>query len=280
MSLFWFQLINELKKMFARKRTYIGFGIFILVDILVLFFANLPKPRNYFRHMIEQNGYAFDQYFSGLTLAFLMIIWPFILETLFIALVAGDVVAKEVEDGTLRMTLCRPISRLRIIALKYISCVIYTFAFVLFIGTIALIAGGLYKGWGGLFVFEPMANVFALYEKGPGLIRYFCALPLLAISFTSIASLGLMFSCFNVKPATATILTLTVILLDFIFRNIPVFESLRPWFITTHMAAWLQVFLPHVPWPRLIEHYTYLLAFDATFVVIGLAAFQNRDFKA
>ena len=38
--------------------------------------------------------------------------------TLFVALVAGDIVAKEVEDGTLRVLPCQPISRLRVLTVK------------------------------------------------------------------------------------------------------------------------------------------------------------------
>ena len=231
--------------------------------------------------MIEQNGFAFDKYFSGLTLGYFMVFFTFIPQLLFIALVSGDIMAKEVEEGTLRMILCRSVGRGRIILLKYISCVIYTFAFIFFIGITALVAGVLYRGTGGLFVFAQFERIFAMYDTGPGLARYFCALPMLALSLTTVASLGFMFSCFNMKPASATVITLAIILVDFIFRNNPAFESLQPYFITTHIqrvAAGICMAHLHV-W-SVMEDYTYLLALDATFLVIALAAFQRRDFKA
>lgn len=226
--LFLFQLQSELIKLFARKRTYIGFGAFLLVEGLVLFMVNLPGPRNHFRRMIEQNGYGFDQYFSGLTIALLMVMWTtFLIGALYLALVAGDVVSKEVEEGTLRMMLCRPISRGRIIALKYVSCVIYTFVLIFFIGGTALLVGISYKGFGGLFAFDPLEKIFALYEPVPGLERFLCALPLLALSLTSVTSLGFMLSCFDMKPAAATIVTLSIIFLDSIFRNVPYLRELE-----------------------------------------------------
>jgi ABC-2 type transport system permease protein len=151
---------------------------------------------------------------------------------------------------------------------------------IFFIGITALAAGVAYRGMGGLFVFAPLENVFALHEQGAGMVRYLCAIPLLALSMTSIASLAFMFSCFNMKPAAATVITLSILFLDNIFRNIPYFESLKQWFITTHMSAWLQVFVAYVPAWRMVEDYSYLLALDATFLVIALAAFQQRDFKA
>jgi ABC-2 type transport system permease protein len=281
MSLLLFQFKNELLKLFARKRTYIGFGVFLAVELLILFMLNRPKPQASFRSMIEQSGYGFEEYFSGLTLGFMILMYTILLlGALYLALVAGDVVAKEVEDGTMRMMLCRPISRTRILLLKYFACVVYTFALIFFIGLSALLTGILYKGLGGLFAFSPMDRLFALHELRPGLERYFGALPLLALSLTSVTSLGFLFSCLNMKPAAATIVTLSIIFLDSIFRNIPYFESLQPYFITTHMGAWLHVMENYIPWQRMAEDYAYLLAVDATLVIVALAAFHRRDFKA
>lgn len=281
MSLFAFQLRNELLKLFARKRTYIGFGAFALVEAFVLFMLNLPAPKQHFRRVIEQNGYGFQEYFSGPTLGLMMLMWTtFLLGALYLALVAGDVLAKETEEGTLRMTLCRPVSRGRIIGLKYLACVVYTFALVAFIAGSALLAGIAYKGLGGgLFVFAPLEKIIALHALWPGLARYAAAVPLLALGLMSVTSLGFMFSCFPMKPAAATILTLSLFFLDSIFRGIPYFESLQPWFITTHMSTWLHVFEARIPWWRMAEDYAYLLGIDATALLIGFAAFHERDLK-
>ncbi|MEI8340330.1 MAG: hypothetical protein WCH43_02200, partial [Verrucomicrobiota bacterium] len=89
-----------------------------------------------------------------------------------------------------------------------------------------------------------------------------------------------LFSCCNMKPAAATILTLSIFFFDSIFRNIPYFESLQSWFMTTHMTAWLHVFEYHIPWWRMVEDYTLLLALDLTLALLGLAILQQRDFKA
>lgn len=281
MSLFFLQMRNELHKLFARKRTYLWFAAFVAVEILLLLLLNLPKPKAGFRKLIEQNGYGFDQYFSGATLGLLMLMWTtFLLGALYLALVAGDVVAKEVEDGTLRMILCRPISRLRVGFLKYAACVLYTFALTFFIGITALVAGLLYCGWGGLFAIAPLEQLLAMHEAWPGLWRYLGALPLLGFGLVSITSLGFLFSCCEMKPAAATILTLSIFFFDSIFRSIPYFESLRGWFMTTHMTLWLRVFEYHIPWWRIAEDVTWLGALNVTFALVGLAILQQRDFKA
>ena len=280
-SLFFLQFWHELTKMFARKRTYIGFGAFLALEGLVLIGLNRPGPKKAFQHMIESNGFGFDRYFSGITLGFMMLYWTaLLLGGLFLALVAGDVVSKEVEEGTMRMMLCRPVSRVRIGLLKYLSCVTYTFAMVLFIGLSALVAGLAYRGWGGLFAFAPLERVMALYEPAEGLGRYFLGLVLLACSLTTISSLGFVLSCMKMKPVSATIVTVTVLFADNIFRNIPLFEDLKPYFITAHLATWINAFRNHIPWRDVTEDLAYLGALDATFLIVGIVVFAQRDFKA
>jgi ABC-2 type transport system permease protein len=281
MSLFFLQLRGELWKLFARKRTYIGFGAFFGLEVVVLILFQLPKVQRSWRHIIEQAGYEFEGYFSGLTLAFQVLYWTvFLLGGLYIALIGGDIVAKEVEDGTMRMTLCRPVSRLRLLTVKYVASLIYTGALTFFIGISALTVGLLREGVGGFFAFQPLQKLFVLYDFTPGLQRYLFSLPLLALTLVSVTSLAFMLSCFNMKPAAATICTLTYITTDNIFRNIPYFESLKPWFITSHIETWYNVYRSPVPWVQLIEDLTYLAAVDITFVIIGVVAFSVRDFKS
>ncbi len=277
--LFLTQLRFELQKMFARKRTYIGFGAFLLIEILTLFLLNLPKPQASFRHIIEQNGYGFEDYYSGTTLAMFIVYTTTILGYLYLALVAGDVMAKEVEEGTMRMLLCRPISRVRVTLLKYISAVIYTFVLVEFIGLTALAAGLAYRGYGGLFVFIPSDGLFALIPAAKGLRLFLTAIPMLGLAMTSVSSLGFLFSCCNMKPAAASIVTLSVIFLDFIFRGIPYFESIKVFFITTHLSTWLHVFENYPPYYRMLEDYSYLIGLDVTCLIVGTTIFIQRDLK-
>lgn len=274
------QLRGELRKLFGRKRTYIGFGAFLAVEILIVTLLTLPKPKAAIRRLIEGGGYLADEYFGGLTLAVMILTWTTVLiGALYLALVSGDIVSKDVEDGAMRMILCRPISRARIIVLKYAACVIYTVALTLFIGVTALLTGFLWGGVGGLFVYDPMQGVFALYPAAEGLGRFALALGALAGVQLSVSSLGFVLSCCNIKPAAATVVTLSYFFLDSIFQRLPYFESLQPWFITTHMSAWIHLFDGRIPWTRIGQDFTYLLALDVTFFLVGLAIFERRDFK-
>jgi ABC-2 type transport system permease protein len=102
----------------------------------------------------------------------------------------------------------------------------------------------------------------------------------LALSLLSVTSLGFMLSCCNLKPAAATIATLSYFMADMIFRNFPYFQEIKHWFITTHTESWYNALRSPLPWQTLAEDYSYLLAIDATFVVIAAAIFSSRDFKS
>lgn len=281
MSLFLLQLRGELTKLFARKRTYIGFGVFVAIELALIALLSMDSVQKSLQKVITRSGYAAEEYLSGLTLALLVLVWSvFLLASLYLALISGDLVAKEAEDGTLRMILCRPISRARLLLIKAIACMAYTVVLVVFIAGTALIAGLLYGGTGGLFVFVPTERLFALYDFSTGLTRYAWAIPCLALSLSTISSLGFFFSCMNVKPAAATILTLSVFLVDMILKNIPFFEDIRGWFLTSKMNAWLSVFEYHIPWESMIASYTWLMAVNASLLLLAWVIFERRDFKS
>ena len=281
MSLFLLQLRGELWKLFARKRTYLGFGVFLGVETLVLALCQMPLGQRGIRKAMERLGGAFEQYFSGLTLAMIMVpITVILLGALFLCLVGGDIVAKEVEDGTLRMTLCRPISRLRVLAVKYATCVIYTFTLVLFIGLSALGAAMLVRGTGGLFLAAPEENLLAVFEFEEGLRRYLTALPCLSVSLLTITTFAFHLSCWDIKPAAATIAAICLFFVDWILHFLPYFETYRPWMMTTHMATWINCFREPVPWEKMVGDYAWLMGIDATFLIIGAVVFCSRDFKS
>jgi len=280
LSLLLYQLRGELWKLFARRRTYIGFGAFLSIETIFMFVQEMPRAKRAIRGVIEHGGFAFEQYFSGLTVAFMVVHWTaLLLGALYLALIGGDVVAKEVEEGTMRLILSRPASRARVVWVRYLAAAFYTFTLMAFIALSAMLMGFAKEGFGGMFIFVP-PSLYAIFDFTPGLIRFLIAVPLLGLSFLTITSLGFLFSCCNMKPAAATILCLSFFFIDMILQMIPYFHDYENWFFTTHMRTWLQTFQTPVPIAHMIEDYAWLIGADATFFTIGLVIFQSRDFKA
>lgn len=281
MRLFFRQFSAELLKLFARKRTWIGFGAFLGLELLVFGISQTKGVQRAARNFIEGNGGLFDEYFGGLTLAFdIMAITAITLGVLFLALVAGDIVGKEVEDGTMRMTLSRPVSRSRVLCIKFLAAQIYSFVLVAYLGCTALLTGLAWRGMGSLCAVVPEERLLAFFAPGEGLARYFGALPFFALSLCAIVSLAFLFSCCNIKPAAATVITLTIFFVDRILYLWPQFASYKPWFMTSHMVTWVNIFRSPVPWENMQEDYLWLFRLNATFFVIGWTIFLRRDLKS
>ncbi len=276
------QLRGELRKLFARPRTWMGYGAFLAMEGMILFVYKLESSQRHMRGLVERNGLEFSTYYSSLTITFtIMLLSMFLLGSIYFALVAGDIVAKENEDGNLRMVFARPISRLRLLLVKYTAVCLYTFTFVFFVGITGYLMAVAAVGWeGGLFVMEPKMKVFAAYPdwwEGAG--RLALAATGIGISMITISSIAFMHSCFRIKPAAATIITLTILFIDFILQGFPFFKPYESWFVTWRMSAWLYMMEQYISWPKVIESYAFLIGFNVSLFIVGWLAFQTRDFK-
>jgi ABC-2 type transport system permease protein len=278
--MFYLQLRNELWKLFGKKRTYIGFGAFLLAQTVMLLLFRFGDIRAGLSRMLSGNGYDASDYISALTVSVVMLIPQIsLLMPLYATLVGGDMVAKEYEDGTLRMILSRPISRFRLLLVKWSAGIIFAMLLVLVLGVTALGAASILFPWKGMFVFVP-GEAFSVLPAGEGLLRFAFAHVFLAINASAIMSVAFMFSCFNMKPAAATICALSFLLLSLVFENIPFFSSYENWFITHHFKCWLMVFQNPIPWSQIVQSEIILTAVSVTAFIIGCTAFQVRDIKS
>jgi ABC-2 type transport system permease protein len=117
----------ELTKLIKRRRTWLGFAFFAVLELVMPAMFYLPKVSATFRELIEKpwsflrrvflrpHTRAPDHAHDG-----------FFVATLFLALIAGDIVAKETEEGTIRMVLSRRVGRFTVIAAKYVSAAAFT----------------------------------------------------------------------------------------------------------------------------------------------------------
>jgi ABC-2 type transport system permease protein len=273
-------LRNELWKLFGKKRTYIGFGAFLLAQNGMLLAFRFTRWQSEVERMLAGNGYLAKEYISALTVAVVMLAPQIILlMPLYAALVGGDLVAKEAEDGTLRMILSRPISRLRLLFAKWMAGVVFSVVLVGVLGATALLFARFWFPWRGMFVFMPNM-VFNVLSSGEGLKLYLWSHLFMALNASVILGLAFMFSCFNMKPAAATILSLSFLFLNLVMENIPFFERYHEWFLPYHFRIWLYIYSQPLPWDRVVESLSVLIAFSITTFLIGAAGFQARDIKS
>jgi ABC-2 type transport system permease protein len=281
--IFLLQLRNELWKLFAKKRTYIGFGMFLLAQNAMLLGFHYGKGwRSFYERTLAGNGYLVQDYISALTVALIMLIPQILLlMPLYTGLVGGDLMAKEAEDGTLRMILCRPVSRWRVLAVKWLAGVVFAISQVIALGVMALLFAWFWFPWRGMFVLipdpEPVFNVLSAAE---GLKCYATSHLFLSLNAITMMTTAFMFGCFNMKPAAATILAISFMLLNLVLESIPALADWRPYLLLHHFRAWRTMFEMPIDWPRILTALTVLAAYNVTCLGIGGAAFHCRDIKS
>ncbi len=119
----------ELAKLLAQKRTYLGLGVAMLVPIVfvVVLLTQSGGPNDILLgRNIRDTGLA-----TPFVVLFFMSIWGLPLIT---ALVAGDIVASESHNGTLKTILTRSLDRGEVFAGKVLATATYTVAAILTLG--------------------------------------------------------------------------------------------------------------------------------------------------
>src|SRR5436190_7290309 len=171
--MFYRHLRNELWKLFGKKRTYIGFGAFLLAQNAMLLAFRFTHWQRNMEQVLAGNGYLAEEFVSALTVALCMLMpQMLLLMPLYAALVGGDLVAKEAEDGTLRMILSRPISRFRLLLVKWLAGVIFCAVLVLVLGAAALFFARLWFPWRNMFISFPPLSIFSVLSATEGLRLY------------------------------------------------------------------------------------------------------------
>jgi ABC-2 type transport system permease protein len=279
-EMLYLQLRGELWKLFGKKRTYIGFTIILLTQLIVTLVFKYTRGAAHMRRTLEANGYLAEHFLSGLTVATVMLVpIAYVLLPLYVALIGGDLVAKEAEDGTLRMILSRPISRIRLLLVKWLAGAVFAVLLVAALAALGVFVGHVFFRFGALFVFIP-GELFSVFSTAEGWQHYGVSNVLLMVKAISIMSAAFMFSCFNVKPAAATILALSFFFVNAVLQEIPYFREYQQFFFTHHLNMWQLMFGQPIPWWKVGQSLSVLAGFNVSFLVIGCAAFHARDIKS
>jgi ABC-type transport system involved in multi-copper enzyme maturation permease subunit len=278
-SAFSRQLRWELRRLWRRPRTYLGFVAGLLFQVLLFVLLQLPAVRRPFLqgaadiHQYLAAGEPLSSLSNAVRVAGQTMLF---IGTVALALVASEAVAKEVEDGTLRMVFCRPVSRTSVFLQKLVLCIVYTVCLTLFLGATAVMLAVAFEGPGKLVVVSVRESILGVHEFWPGLARYAIAIVLLAASILTVTLVAFTVSCFPVKAATAAAVALIVLLGDWMIHAHPMMAPVSPYTLTTRIASWRQVFNDTIPWLRLERNYSELALLDALLIVTAWWAFQRR----
>lgn len=270
---------NEFIKILAKPRSYIGLAALTLLIVIILF-AMKADGKMYisfvtasFEQTLSFNGNVLN----GNLIAFIILQMLIVHIPLLVALVTGDLLSGEAAMGTLRMLLTKPISRNQLVFSKLIAAAVYTLILVLWMGFLALFVGRWIFGTGDLIVLNSDGLVILNYTDV--LWRYGLAFLVAYLALMTVSTLSLAFSAFADNSIGPIVSTMAVIILFTIIGtlDVSVFDLIKPWLFTTHMASWRSFFNDPVPWSAIYKSIYILLAHNVIFVLIALVKFRKKD---
>ena len=260
---------SELRLLFTRKRNIAGLVVLAAVPVLIAIAVKSTAAQpggdapDFFQS-ITQNGLFVS--LSALTIE-LGLFLP-----LAVAVVAGDAVAGEANLGTLRYLLNVPVSRLRLLVVKYVAIVMFAFAATFLITIVGMLVGLVLFGGGDLTTLSGTQISFA-----EGLGRVALVSVYLSCALASLGAVGLFISTLTEQPIAATIATVVFSTTSFILDSIPQVSWLHPYLITHHWLAFGDLFRSPIAWGGVSQGLYVAVAYAVVFFLAAWSRFAGKD---
>ncbi|HEY4285538.1 MAG TPA: ABC transporter permease [Puia sp.] len=289
----WTLLRIELFKIFRRPRTYIPF-VAIAAMILIIQLGLKFDGRSYLELMMSSLSDSFiipyGMIMNGYLVAFVILNTLLIQVPLLVALVAGDIIAGEANMGTLRLLVIRPVSRTRLLLVKFYASVIYTVLLLVWMALLALFLSMLLFGTNDMMIARN--TVMEQIKSSDVLWRYIAAFGYASVALSTVAALAFLLSVFaenSIGPIVSTI-SIVIVLTILSEMRIPLYDNtVKPWLFTSHMLAWKGFFYSKSDGqgaavtgtvenlPAILRSLGILLGYIAAFVTTAIVAFKKKD---
>jgi ABC-2 type transport system permease protein len=257
----------EILKLLAQKRTYLGIGASMLVPLVFVIVLVIEKggPTDIpLGRYLRDTGLA-----TPFVVLFFMSIWAFPLIT---ALVAGDIVAAESHNGTLKTILTRSRDRGEIFAGKVLATVTYTAAAVFAMGVVGLTAASIAWGFKDL---TSLSGTTVHAWRGVAILAE--SLFVYTWPMIGIASFGLLLSTVTRNSAASVVGTLMWALLMQLLGVLPGTEAIRPYLLGTQFEAWHGFLRTPADWAPVVRSLWVCAFYVVVPLVAGYLVFLRRD---
>ncbi|TFC54839.1 ABC transporter permease [Cryobacterium sp. TMT2-15-1] len=261
---------SELTVLFRRRRTWAMLVAIALIPILLAVAVRLssetlsPGEGPPFLDRVTQNGL-----FVAFTAMIVAI--PLFLP-LTIGVVAGDTIAGEAGQGTLRYLLVAPAGRLRLLLVKYAGVAVFCLA-----ATLTLAVAGTLIG-AALFPVGPVTllsgDVISVPESllRSGLISLY-----VTVSLLGFAAIGLFISTLTDVPVGAMAATVVVSVVVQILDVLPQLSWLDPWLFSHYWLGFADLLRQPMDLGSFGDNVLLQLGYIAVFGALAYGRFSTKD---
>ncbi|MEJ7773746.1 MAG: ABC transporter permease [Nocardioidaceae bacterium] len=263
----------ELHKLVRSRRTWITVALLnalpTLVAVLLAVTDLGPRPGTgpAFLSAVLADGKLFP-------LAAIAIVLPLFLPVA-VAVVAGEAIAGEAQEGTLRYVLTRPVGRTRLLVAKLVSIVAFVVIAVLVVSVSAYFVGTLLLG--------DQQGVASTSVSGTALSteelawRTGLSLAYATLSMLGVAAIALFFSTVAESPLAAALGTIAALIASTLLLTLEAATSLHPYLPTRYWLSFVDLFRDPILWRNVGRGTALQAAYVVVFLGAAWANFTTKD---
>lgn len=208
-------------------------------------------------------------------LAALALVLPLFLPVA-VAMTAGEAIAGEAQQGTLRYILVRPVSRTRLLVAKLVRVAAFVVLTVAVVAASAYVVGVLLLGDGT--VTTGATSVSGTSLTTPELVaRTGLALGYAIICMLGVASIALFLSTLASSPLGAAMGTLAFLIGSTVLLTLDAADPLRPFLLTRHWLAFVDLFRDPILWRDMVKGVLLQAGYLVVFLAAAWANFATKD---
>ncbi len=273
---------NEVIKIVAKPRSYLGLAAITALVGVILFALKMDGLSfiSFVTASFEQTLSFQGDLLNGNLVAFIVLQMLIVHIPLLVALVTGDLVSGELASGTIRILISRPLSRTTLLLSKYLAGAAYTLVVTLWLGFLALIVSRYLFGDGDLMILN--SDGLVILQADDVFWRYVSAFGVAFLALLTVSSLSICLSCFSSNSIGPIVATMAVIILFTIIGtlDVSIFDHVRPFLFTTHMAVWRSFFDSPLDVPQIQQSMVILGVHNVIFILISIYKFNRKDITA
>jgi len=260
-------LRSELRLIVVRRRNQIGLAALAAVPLILAVAIKVSGPSAGgpdFFGQIAGNGFFVA--LAGISVELTLFL------PIAVAMLAGDSIAGEANQGTLRYLLTVPVGRTRLLAVKYAGIVFGAFVAPLTVAASGLVAGLLLFGGGDVTLLSGTQ-----IGLGPALLRLLGVCLYLGVCLAALGAVGLFLSTLTEQPMGATIALTMLTVASFVLSQIPQVDWLHPYLLTRHWQDFGELLREPVSAGALVPGLLSAGAYILIFLTAAWARFSNHS---
>lgn len=260
---------SELVTLFRRKRTIAMLSALAAVPVLIAIAVRITNGGGGSGGPALVGSIADNGLFVAFT-ALAVSIPAFL--PLTIGVVAGDTIAGEASNGTLRYLLIAPSSRLRVLVVKYLGCLAFAIAATATVVVFGVIVGLI------LFHVGPVTLLSGTTTGAGGyIVRLLLMVLYESLSLVGLCAIGLFASTLTNMPVGAMAATIVLAAVTQVCDSLSQLSAIHPWLFTHYWLGIADLLRDPIAWGSFGHDALLQLAYLAVFGALAYGRFSTTD---